>query len=94
MYTLVYFNGQFNKPDTLESYIRTNVGQSPLLRVDCLTPYCGTERDIIKDVCDFLNGIYNQLDVSYCTTQNVSTEVKGGFNYVVFLVIQIRISNI
>jgi len=92
MYTLIYLNGQFNKPDTLESFIRTNIGQSPSLRVDCLTPYRGTEHDIINDVCRYLNGIYKQLEVSYCTTQNVSTKVKEGFDYVDFLVIQIRIS--
>lgn len=92
MYTLIYINDQFNKPDTLVSYLRSNVGQSPLLRVDCLTPYRGTESDIINDVCDYLSRIDQQLEVSYCVTQNVSTENKDGLNLVDFLVIQIRIS--
>ena len=94
MYTLIYLNGQFNKPDTLEAYLRSNIGQSPLLRIDCLTSYRGHECDIINDVCRYLNGINHQLEVAYCATQNVSTEVKEGYDFVNFLVMQIKVSEI
>ncbi len=91
MYTLIYLNGHFNKPDTLVSFLQSNVGQSPLLRVDCVTPYQGTEKEITNDVCDYLNKICHDLNVIYTITQNVSTEKKNGKTFVIFLVIQIHI---
>jgi len=39
MFTLIYHNGQFNRPDTLLPFLQANVGMSPLIQVDCIMPY-------------------------------------------------------
>jgi len=75
----------------LEFFIQSNMGKNPLLRIDCLTPYKGSEQDIIKDVCCFLSNICSDIDVNYNVTQNVSTEEKDGYSFVNFLVIQLNI---
>lgn len=92
MYTLIYLKGQFNRPDTLLPFLQSNIGQSPLLRVDCVSPYCGTEEEIIKEVCEYLNGISPDIDVTYNLTQNISTEDTPTHHLVHFLVIQINVS--
>lgn len=92
MYTLIYMDGHFNRPENLESFIMSNVGDYPLLRIDCLTPFKGSKQDIIHDICKYLDRIVPQYEVSYNTTQNVSTEDKNGQSLVHFLVIQIHIT--
>ena len=92
MYTLIYMDGHFNRPETLESFILSNAGASPLLRIDCLTPYKGSEQDFIHDVCKYLSSITPHYMVSYNMTQNVSTEERDGQPFVNFLVIQILIT--
>lgn len=39
MQTLVYIKNQFNRPDTLLPFLQSNVGKSPLIQVECVTPF-------------------------------------------------------
>ena len=89
MFTLIYNNGQFNRPDTLLPFLQSNVGEYPLLRVDCITPYKGTVDEFISDVCKYLSSVAPEYDVTYNITQNSSTEGDS----VTYLVIQIHVSN-
>ena len=93
MFTLIYLKGQFNRPETLRAFLQSNIGQCTLLRVDCVSPYCGTEDEIIKDVCEYLNGINPDIEVAFNLTQNVSTEDTQTNHLVHFLVIQINVSH-
>lgn len=63
MYTLVYLNGNLNRPDTLPSFLQSNMGQSPLLQIDCVTPFQGTAEELAEKVCDYLNTIDPLIDV-------------------------------
>ena len=92
MFTLVYINGSLNRPDTLSSFLQSNVGKSPLLQVDCVTPYKGTEQDLINDVCEHLNRIDSQIEVKYITTQTASLEDTKTKSLVHFLVMQIKVN--
>lgn len=93
MYTLVYYlNGHLNRPDNLGSFLSSNVGKSPLLTVDCVTPYQGTEKDLIDEVCKHLNRVDPHVKVVYNVTQNISTEVTQSKPLVHFLVMQIDVS--
>ena len=91
MFTLVYFNGKLNKPDTLSPFLHSNVGKNAMLRVDCVTPYKGTEQELIKEVCEHLNRVDLQIEVSYKMTQNVSADLSKTIQHVNFLVIQVDI---
>lgn len=91
MFTLLYNNGQFNRPESLPSFLQSNVGGDPLVQIDCITPYRGTERELAKDVCEHLNHIDPQIVVSYNMIQNSSSEIDGNGHYVTFLVIQIHV---
>ena len=92
MFTLVYINGSLNKPDTLLSFLQSNVGKSPVLQIDCVTPYKGTEQELINLVCKHLSSIDPQIEVKYNTTHNISAEVKQTNNLVHFIVLQIVIN--
>lgn len=92
MFTLIYSNGQFNRPETLHSFLQSNVGMSPLLQVDCITPYKGTEQELINQVCGHLNSIEPYIEVTHKSTQNVGTELVKSVQYVNFLVIQVNIN--
>lgn len=86
MYTLIYLNGKFNRPDTLSQFLLSNVGETPLVQIDCITPYIGTESELIEEVCNYLSRIERQINVSNNCTQNVSmTELPKGHavNYIV-----------
>ena len=50
MFTLIYLNGRFNRPDTLQPFLETNVGKYPLMQIDCVTPYHGTERGMVEEL--------------------------------------------
>lgn len=91
MFTLIYLNGEFNRPDTLVSFLQANVGKSPLLQVDCITPFPGTTDDLIKEVCNYLNKIDYGIEVIYNVTQNCSVEQNTEGFFVKYLVIQISI---
>ena len=93
MYTLVYLNGNLNRPDTLPSFLRSNVGKSPLLQIDCVTPFQGTSDELVESVCRHLNSIDPQIEVAYNIIQNVSTETTRTKHLVNFMVIQVRITN-
>lgn len=91
MFTLVYIKKQFNRPDNLSNFLETNIGECPMIRIDCITPYQGTEDELIREVCNYLSGVSPHVKVSYCITQNVSTERNDHGQSVHFLVIQIRV---
>lgn len=92
MFTLVYIKNQFNRPDTLLPFLQSNVGKSPLLQVDCITPYQGTEKDLQLEVCKYLSGIDPQIRVSFVATQNFSSEIKNNKSIIHFAVIQVFIT--
>ena len=89
MFTLIYNNGQFNRPDTLVPFLQSNIGKCPLLRVDCITPYKGKEADLVRDVCEYLSKVAPTIMVTYNMTQNASTESNSNGFFVNYLVIQI-----
>ena len=61
MFTLIYFQGKFNRPDTLFPFLENNVGKDPIMQIDFPTPYQGNEQDLIKELCEYLNGINLKL---------------------------------
>lgn len=91
MFTLVYLKNQFNRPDTLLSFLQSNIGKNSLIQIDCITPFQGKENDLAVEVCEYLSNIDQSIEVTYRMTQNVSTEtnVKGCF--VRYLVIQVQV---
>ena len=93
MYTLVYLNGNLNRPDTLPSFLQANVGKSPLMQIDCVTPFQGTAEELAEKVCEYLNAIDPQVEVKLQTIKNASTEVAKTGQQVNFMVIQIQIAN-
>ncbi len=92
MFTLVYIQNRFNRPDTLTSFLQSNVGKSPLLQIDCISPYKGTEQELVRDACNYLNTIDPQIEVTYNMTQNISSEEKKGNRLVHFIVMQINVT--
>jgi len=92
MYTLVYINGNFNRPDTLPSFLQANEGKSPLLQIDCVTPFLGSADELIEKVCNHLNSIDSQIKVSLNMIQNVSSETTNTKQLVHFIVIQIIVN--
>jgi hypothetical protein len=92
MFTLVYLNGKFNRPDTLSQFLLSNVGEAPLLQLDCITPYMGTESELIKDICNYLSRIERKINVSYNCTQNESTSELPKGHAVNYIVIQLTIT--
>lgn len=91
MFTLIYNNGKFNRPDTLVSFIQSNIGEYPFLQVDCITPYKGKEADLVRDVCEYLSKVEPTIMVIYNMTQNASTESNSNGFFVNYLVIQIHV---
>lgn len=91
MFTLIYHNGQFNRPDTLVPFLESNLGNSPLLQIDCVTPYHGTTQDLTKEVCGHLSKNAPNVEVTYNITQNSSTESNTEGCFVIYLVIQVNI---
>ena len=63
MFTLIYHNGQFNRPDTLLPFLQANVGLSPQIQIDCIMPYNGTAGQLEDAVCAYLSKIDPQIDV-------------------------------
>ena len=91
MYTLVYLNGNFNRPDILPSFLQSNVGKTALLQIDCLTPFQGTINDLAEKVCCYLSSIDPQVDVKLQKIKNSSAESAIGKQQVSFMVLQIQI---
>lgn len=94
MFTLIYINGKLNRPDTLSTFLHSNVGKCPMLQVDCVTPYLGTEQELVTVVCEYLNCIDPQIKVTYSMTQNVSSENTKNNKLVHFLVMQICVNSL
>ena len=91
MFTLIYYQGKFNRPETLVPFLESNVGNDPLMQVDCVTPYEGTEQDLINEVCDYLNRIDPQIEVNYNVTMSKNSESSTGGIKVNYLAIQLRV---
>ena len=91
MYTLVYLKGKFNRPDTLLPFLQSNLGQSPLLRIDCIDPYKGTVEQLQEDVSTYLSMIDPQIEVISNVVQNQSTESNSKGDFVTYLALQIRV---
>lgn len=92
MYTLVYLNGNLNRPDTLPSFLQANIGKSTLLQIDCVTTFQGSPDELAEKVCGYLNAIDPQVEVKLQAIKNASTEVAETGQWVNFMVIQIQIS--
>lgn len=93
MYTLVYLNGNLNRPDTLPSFLQFNVEKCPLIQIDCVTPFHGSADELIEKVCEHLNSIDHNIDIAYVDTQNASSEVVKTVHLVHFLELQIQVRN-
>lgn len=92
MFTLIYFQGKFNRPDTLVPFLESNVGKDPFMQIDCVTPYQGTEQDMITELCEYLNGINPQIEVNYNVTMSKNSEANSNGTMVNYLVIQLQIN--
>jgi hypothetical protein len=91
MYTLVYLNGNLNRPDTLPFFLQSNVGKTPLLQIDCVTPFQGTAEERAEKVCSHLNAIDPQVEVKIQEIKNTSTESAKSNKQVHFMVLQLLI---
>ena len=74
MFTLIFFQGKFNRPDALVPFLECNVGKEALMQIDCVTPCQVTEQDMIKELCEYLNGINPQIEVNYNVTISNNSE--------------------
>jgi hypothetical protein len=93
MFTLVYINGNFNRPETLSAFLQSNVGKTVMLQVDCVTPYKGTEQELVTAVCGHLNEIDSQIEVKYEGIQNISMENLMSKKQVHFIVMQVQVNS-
>lgn len=93
MFTLIYHNAQFNRPNTLLPFLRANVGMSPLIQIDCIMPYNGTAGQLMDEVCAYLSKQDPQIVVWPNLILNRSTESSATGQCVSFLVIQIDVRN-
>ena len=91
MFTLVYLNGNLNRPDTLPSFLQSNVGKTPLLQIDCVTPFQGTAEELAEKVCGHLNAIDPQIEVKLQEIKNASAESAKSKQQVSFMVLQLII---
>lgn len=55
MFTLIYHNGQFNRPDTLLPFLLANVGMSSLIQIDGIMLYKGMAGQLMDYVCEYLS---------------------------------------
>ena len=92
MYTLVSLNGNLNRPDTLPFFLQSNVGKTPLLQIDCVTPFRGTPEELVEKVCTHLNAIDPQVEVKLQEIKNASMEVSKIVQQVSFMVVQFQIT--
>ncbi len=92
MYTLVSLNGNLNRPDTLPFFLQSNVGKTPLLQIDCVTPFRGTPEELVEKVCTHLNAIVPQVEVKLQEIKNASMEVSKIVQQVSFMVVQFQIT--
>ena len=91
MFTLIYNKGQFNRPDTLVPFLQSNVGEYPLLQVDCITPFPGSKDDLERVVCEYLSKINPDIEVTPNVTPEYSTERNAKGNFVNYLSLQVHV---
>ncbi len=91
MFTLIYNNGQFNRPDTLVPFLQSNIGEYPLLQVDCVTPFPGGKDNLIKAVCEYLSKIVLDIEVTPNIIPESSTESNEEGCCVNYLVLQVHV---
>ena len=61
------------------------------MQIDCVTPYEGTEQELINEVCDYLNRIDSQIEVNYNVTISKNSESSCGGTKVNYLAIQLQV---
>ena len=93
MFTLIYHNGQFNRPDTLLPFLQANVGQSPQIQIDCIMPYNGTAGQLEDAVCAYLSKIDPQFEVLPNMILNRSSKRTETGEVVSYLVMYIDVKN-
>ncbi|MBP5424150.1 MAG: hypothetical protein J6Y78_17080 [Paludibacteraceae bacterium] len=93
MYTLIYHNGQFNRPDTLLPFLQANVGKSPQIQIDCIMPYYGTAGQLEDAVCAYLSKLDPQIEVLPNMILNRSSERTETGEVVSYLVMYIDVRN-
>jgi hypothetical protein len=93
MYTLIYHNGQFNRPDTLLPFLQANVGKSPQIQIDCIMPYNGTAGQLEDAVCAYLNNMDPQIEVLPNMILNRSSHSTETGNVVSYVVLYIDVRN-
>ena len=93
MFTLIYFQGKFNRPDTLVPFLESHVGMNPIIQIDCVTPYLGTEQDLIKDLCEYLNGMNSQIEVSHNVTMSKNSETSNEGTKINYLAVQLQVNS-
>ena len=92
MYTLVYLNGNLNRPDTLPVFLQSNVGKTALLQIDCVTPFQGTVEELVNLTSEHLNKINPTIEVSKVEVKNASAESKKSKQIVHFMVLHLLIT--
>ena len=93
MYTLIYHNGQFNRPDTLIPFLWANVGQRPQIQIDCIMPYVGTAGQLEEAVCAYLSKLDPEIEVLPDMIINRSSESTEKGQEVSYLVMCIDVRN-
>lgn len=91
MFTLIYHKDRFNRPDTLLPFLKNNIGKSPLLRVDCISPYQGMPQDFIRETCNYLSCLDPDINVTHKVTRSVSI-VSDNKQYIEFIEIQVNVA--
>ena len=94
MFTLIYNNEQFNRPDTLVPFLQSNVGKDALIQIDCITPFVGTKEQMEQEVCYYLSKVVSEIKVKHKMTQNFSTEFTTKGELVKYLVMWIHVTEI
>lgn len=91
MFTLIYNDGQFNRPEPLLSFLQSNIGGYPLLQVDCVTPFSGRKDDLVRAVCEYLSKIVSGIEVTPNITPESSTESNEKGDFVNYLALQVHV---
>ena len=72
-------------------FLQSNVGGYPSLQVDCITPFQGTKYDLVKAVCEYLNKVDPDIEVTYNVTSYPKTESNSKSDFVDYLAMQIHV---
>ena len=91
MFTLIYHNGEFNRPETLVAFLQGNVGRSPQIQIDCIMPYNGSAGQLADAVCAYLSKIDHQIEVLPNVIQTRYSENTEGGQVVSYLVMFIDV---